>query len=108
MQFQKGHKLATGRPAGSLNKRTADRQKKIEEVIKLLEKTLKADLKKLSAAQRTSLWEDLQEYIIPKQQRANQEGDQDININLTDARKELIEKLEDVARSNRDKENKKS
>ena len=108
MQFQKNNKISTGRPKGVLNKRTSERQKKIGEIIKLLEKTLKADLKKLSASQRTSLWEDLQEYIIPKQQRANQEGDQDININLTDARKELIEKLEDVARSNRDKENKKS
>lgn len=82
MPFQKGHKNIGGRPKGSLNKRTLERQKKIEEIIKLLERNLKTDLKKLSAAQRTSLWEDLQEYIIPKQQRANQEGNQAMTINL--------------------------
>jgi len=93
MSFQKGHKSVGGRPAGSLNKRTLERQQKIEEVIKLLETTLSTDLKKLSASQRTSLWEDLLEYIVPKQQRANLEGDQDININVNDVREKLLKKL---------------
>jgi hypothetical protein len=83
MPFKKGHKLARGRPKGSLNKRTTDRMKKIEEFIKLLEKGLKIDIKGIKPSERVALWKDLQEFFVPKQQRANQEGDQSININIS-------------------------
>lgn len=83
MTFQKGHKLSSGRPKGSLNKRTEDRLKMIEKIIDLIEKDLQKDIKSIKDKERVDLWKDLQEYILPKQQRANQEGDQSININIT-------------------------
>lgn len=78
-----GIRNGSGRPKGSLNKRTTERMKKIEEIIKLLEKGLKIDIKGIKSSERVALWRELQEYIIPKQQRANQEGDQSININIS-------------------------
>lgn len=82
MSFKNGHKKIGGRKKGTLNKRTEQRLKKIEEIIKLLEQGLTKDIKQIRGVDRVNLWEDLQEYILPKQQRANQEGDQDININI--------------------------
>ena len=81
--FQKGHQLSKGRPKGSRNKNTVERLKKIAEIVRLLEKELKVDLKAMKQSERVELWKDLQEYFVPKQQRANVEGDQNISINLT-------------------------
>jgi len=83
MPFQKGHKLSPGRPKGSLNKRTEERMEMIEKIIDLIEKGLEKDIKSIKNNDRVNLWKELQEYILPKQQRANQEGDQSVNINIT-------------------------
>ena len=88
-QFQKGHKLSKGRPKGSRNKNTVERLKKIAEIVRLLEKELKVDLKAMKQSERVELWKDLQEYFVPKQQRANVEGDQNISINLTVDKEDL-------------------
>jgi len=83
MPFQNGHKLSNGRPKGSKNKKTIKRLEMIEKIIDLIEKGLEKDIKSIKDKDRVELWKDLQEYILPKQQRANQEGDQSVNINIT-------------------------
>jgi len=83
MPFQKGHKLSSGRPKGSRNIKTEERLKMIEKIIGLIEKGLEKDIGSIKDKDRVDLWKDLQEYILPKQQRANQEGDQSVNINIT-------------------------
>ena len=87
--FQKGHQLSKGRPKGSRNKNTVERLKKIEEIIRLLEKGLTIDLEAMKPIERVELWKDLQEYFVPKQQRADTQGNQDIAINITVDKEDL-------------------
>jgi len=89
MAFQSGNKAGKGRPKGSRNKNTVEHLKKIEEITLLLEKGLKVDLKGMKQSERVELWKDLQEYFVPKQQRATIEGDQNISINLTVDKEDL-------------------
>ena len=83
MPFQKGREKTGGRKPGVKNKKTVERLEAIERVIKLIEENLDQDVTGLKKNERTQLWKDLQEYILPKQQRANQDGDQSVNINIT-------------------------
>jgi len=77
-----GKRNGSGRPKGSLNKESIRIKKKIAWLLGELEKTLKTDIKALNPKERTNLFKDLAEYITPKQQRSDQEGNQAMTINL--------------------------
>ena len=69
MPFEKGHKMATGRPKGVPNKATTEIRDKLRDAIsgemKDIKKTL-TDIKKDNPAQYLTLLEKFMGYIIPK------------------------------------------
>ena len=67
-KFEKGNPKipSSGRKKGSLNKKTTETIKTIEYVLGLLDEHMESDIALLKPAERTKMWEILQEYRSPK------------------------------------------
>lgn len=72
-----------GRTKGTPNKKTSEAQIRAERVLKLIEDDyLDDDIKKLNADQRTKLYVDMMEYVVPKLARVAHEGSTDTNLTI--------------------------
>lgn len=69
-KFDKGN---SGRPKGSLNKKSTAVKQRIEWVLDLLEESLEESIQKMRPTEKVRLWAELQEYVRPKLQRVNLE-----------------------------------
>ena len=73
MPFQKGHKLATGRPAGSLNKETAE-AKKILSTIIFNPQGIVDDFNNLDVKGRMEFRCRMAKFVIPEQKAVEVES----------------------------------
>ena len=73
MPFQKGHKLATGRPAGSLNKETAE-AKKILSTIIFNPQHIVDDFNNLDVKGRMEFRCRMAKFVIPEQKAVENEN----------------------------------
>ncbi|MES2395653.1 MAG: hypothetical protein V4549_06605 [Bacteroidota bacterium] len=78
----KGKKTG-GRTKGAINKTTKEAKKRIEFVLRLLDKTLNKDIKALDSIERVRLWSSLQEFVIPKLARTELTGKDGGDITMT-------------------------
>lgn len=90
-KFEKGHKLAKGRPAGSLNRSTEQMRLTVSRATNLILDTLATDLqeiKKKDPKAAIDIALKLLEFNLPKQSRVEMKGEieqriQSINVNVT-------------------------
>jgi hypothetical protein len=75
MSFTPGHKLATGRPKGSLNKTTAETKEFLARISNKLGERVEEDLDLMDPKDRVKIWLELQEYLIPKLSRTELTGE---------------------------------
>jgi hypothetical protein len=73
--FEKGHKMATGRPKGSLNKTTAETKSFLVRISNKLGECVEEDLELMDPKDRVKIWLELQEYLIPKLSRTEITGE---------------------------------
>jgi hypothetical protein len=91
MAFQKGHKLAKGRPAGALNRSTEEMKLTIARAVNNTLSTIQKDLeeiKKRDPEKAMDLALKLMEYALPKLSRTEMKAEieqkiQSINVNIT-------------------------
>jgi hypothetical protein len=91
MGFQKGHKLATGRPKGAINRSTEMMKLTIARAVDNTLNTLSADLEKIrkeDPERAIELALKLMEFTLPKLSRTEMKAEieqkiQSININIT-------------------------
>jgi hypothetical protein len=91
MGFQKGHKLATGRPKGAINRSTEMMKLTIARAVDNTLNTLSADLEKIrkeDPERAIELALKLMEYTLPKLSRTEMKAEieqriQSINVNIT-------------------------
>ena len=91
MGFQKGHKLATGRPKGSINRSTEMMKLTIARAVDNTLNTLSADLDKIrkdDPERAIELALKLMEYTLPKLSRTEMKAEidqriQQISVNIT-------------------------
>ena len=90
MAFEKGHKLATGRPKGALNRSTEEMKltlaRATNNVLSTLNKDLE-DIKKKDPARAIELAMKLMEFTLPKLSRTEMKAEIDtriqaINVNI--------------------------
>ncbi len=87
MAFKKGQSgNPKGREKGSLNKSTRENNERIDKVLKILSKTLEADLKALPEGERIKTWLALCEYRNHKLSRSEiaVEIDDPFELSLSD------------------------
>jgi hypothetical protein len=73
-----------GRPKGALNRKTINRDQRVEWLLERMDEYLEEDIANLKPAERIRLWYDLIEYIRPKRQRISIDtGQTDNHINFT-------------------------
>lgn len=90
-KFEKGHKLAKGRPAGSLNRSTEQMRLTVSRATNLILDTLATDLQKIKEKDPKGAIDialKLLEFNLPKQSRVEMKAEieqriQAININIT-------------------------
>jgi hypothetical protein len=91
MAFEKGHKLATGRPKGALNRSTEEMKltlaRATNNVLSTLNKDLE-DIKKKDPARAIELAMKLMEFTLPKLSRTEMKAEietriQQISVNIT-------------------------
>jgi hypothetical protein len=90
MAFQKGHKLATGRPKGAINRSTEMMKLTIARAVDNTLNTLSADLEKIrkdDPERAIELALKLMEFTLPKLSRTEMRGEieqriQTINVNI--------------------------
>jgi hypothetical protein len=73
--FEKGHKLATGRPKGSQNKTTSETKAFLTRISNKLGEKVEEDLDLMDPKDRVKIWLELQEYLIPKLSRTEITGE---------------------------------
>lgn len=91
MAFQKGHKLATGRPKGAINRSTEMMKLTIARAVDNTLNTLSADLDKIrkdDPERAIELALKLMEFTLPKLSRTEMKAEidqriQSINVNIT-------------------------
>jgi len=91
MAFQKGHKLAKGRPVGALNRSTEEMKITIARAVNNTLNTISKDLediKKKDPEKAIDLALKLMEYALPKLSRTEMKAEieqriQQINVNIT-------------------------
>jgi hypothetical protein len=91
MGFQKGHKLATGRPKGAINRSTEMMKLTIARAVDNTLNTLSADLEKIrkeDPERAIELALKLMEFTLPKLSRTEMKAEieqriQSINVNIT-------------------------
>ena len=91
MAFEKGHKLATGRPKGAINRSTEMMKLTIARAVDNTLNTLSADLEKIrkdDPERAIELALKLMEFTLPKLSRTELKGEieqkiQQISINIT-------------------------
>jgi hypothetical protein len=91
MAFQKGNKLATGRPKGALNRSTEEMKLTIARATNNILSTLNKDLEEIrknNPEKALELAFKLLEYSLPKQSRVEMKAEieqriQQINVNIT-------------------------
>jgi len=91
MGFQKGHKLATGRPKGAINRSTEMMKLTIARAVDNTLNTLSADLEKIrkeDPERAIELALKLMEFTLPKLSRTEMRAEieqriQSINVNIT-------------------------
>jgi hypothetical protein len=91
MAFQKGHKLATGRPKGAINRSTEMMKLTIARAVDNTLNTLSADLEKIrkeDPERAIELALKLMEFTLPKLSRTEMKAEidqriQSINVNIT-------------------------
>ena len=91
MAFQKGHKLATGRPKGAINRSTEMMKLTIARAVDNTLNTLSADLEKIrkeDPERAIELALKLMEFTLPKLSRTELKGEieqriQSISVNIT-------------------------
>lgn len=72
-----------GRTKGTPNKKTSEAQERAERVLRLIEDNyLDEDIEKLNPDQRTKLYADMMEYVVPKLARISHEGETDTNLTI--------------------------
>lgn len=90
-QFTSGN---AGKPKGAVNRSTSERKAKINQVLQAIEENhLDDDLKKLSPKDRTSLYVNLMEYVVPKLVRTERpptEAEELLAMSEEERRKEII------------------
>lgn len=91
MPFQKGHKLATGRPKGALNRSTEMSKLSIARATNVILDTLPSDLEKIrkqDPAKAIEIALKLLEFNLPKMSRVEMQAEihqkiQQITVNVT-------------------------
>jgi arginine utilization protein RocB len=91
MPFQKGHKLAKGRPAGALNRSTEEMKLTLARAVNNTLNTLTKDLeeiKKRDPERAIDIALKIMEYTLPKLSRTEMKAEIDqrihsINVNIT-------------------------
>jgi hypothetical protein len=76
-QFQEGN---PGRPKGAKNRLAKERKEKIETLLNLMDEELKDYLKTMKGGEKMRIWVDLQEYVLPKQNRTTMEVESEDQI----------------------------
>ena len=99
MAFEKGHKLATGRPKGAINRSTEQAKLTIARLANKGLDNISADLEKIrkeNPIEAAKLYLRLLEYIVPKKSSIEMKAEIDqriqqisININRTGSRDEF-------------------
>ena len=99
MAFEKGHKLATGRPKGAINRSTEQAKLTIARLANRGLDNISADLEKIrkeNPIEAAKLYLRLLEYIVPKKSSIEMKAEIDqriqqisININRTGSRDEF-------------------
>jgi hypothetical protein len=99
MAFEKGHKLATGRPKGAINRSTEQAKLTIARLANKGLDNISADLEKIrkeNPIEAAKLYLRLLEYIVPKKSSIEMKAEIDqriqqisININRTGSKDEL-------------------
>ena len=99
MAFEKGHKLATGRPKGAINRSTEQAKLTIARLANKGLDNIAADLEKIrkeNPIEAAKLYLRLLEYIVPKKSSIEMKAEIDqriqqisININRTGSKDEL-------------------
>jgi hypothetical protein len=99
MAFEKGHKLATGRPKGAINRSTEQAKLTIARLANRGLDNIAADLEKIrkeNPIEAAKLYLRLLEYIVPKKSSIEMKAEIDqriqqisININRTGSKDEL-------------------
>ena len=94
MRFEKGHKLAKGRPPGALNRTSEQMRLTINRAVNNTLNTIQSDLEELhktNPAKALELAIKLMEYAMPKMRSIDVKGTmevnakiQSINVNITD------------------------
>ena len=77
-KFEKGHKLAKGRPKGVPNKSTAELKETINKIVSISLDNYLEDLEKIrknNPEKAIQLSKDLIDYILPKQSKIDIEGE---------------------------------
>lgn len=82
--FKEGHKKVGGRQAGGLNKSTEENNKRIDRVLKILDKTLDKDIQELKGEERIKTWLILNEHRSAKLARieVNQHNSGEMTVHV--------------------------
>jgi len=101
MPFIKGQPKKGGKKKGSVNKKTQEAAMRVEYVLSLLEDTIENDIKLIEPKERVKMWDSLQEYVRPKLQRTEINGNIKVDNDTINVVKDVAKLIDERTKNNR-------
>ena len=106
MPFEKGHKLAKGRPKGSLNRSTEQAKITLARLANKGLDNITEDMDKIrkeNPIKAAELYLRLLEYVVPKLKSVDMKLDAEVNAKIEKLSIEVIQKVKDDGTKDKDK-----